>query len=541
MVSSTSVNRQGISLLLGQLALERGLISSAQLRSALEEQSLEGSRIGLQARRLGEILISRRHLTDSCLEGLLRDQKAALSRPAPAAREDSFLGILLVRIGAVPPRHVDRCLRLQAEAAERKEGAVPRLGEILVQQGFASAEVIAQALAMQKKTILACDSCAARCNVEAFDPSRTYPCATCPGHLEPVLAFEKVQVDDSTVIISLEEESSGGSREGAGKEPRLQLLGKYTIVRKVGKGGMGVVYEALDRDLDRKVALKLLMTRGMNPEEIAVDEQRFLREARLCARLPKHPHIVSVYDAGAIDGTRYMAMEYIEGKSLAEGCRSGAIPLHDQMVLLRDVALGVHHAHEHGVIHRDLKPQNILLDGTGRPHITDFGLARSADRGGGATLTADGMVLGTPGYMSPEQARGLKSVDRRTDVYSLGVMLYEMISGRVPFLGRTAVEVLAKIIQDPVPRPSAFRPGHAAPPCDPVLEAIALKALQKDPADRYPTAIALADDLSLWLAGWPVEAPLPAPAPDPAPTSPPLQLPPRRRLRRRKRFGGRRG
>src|ERR1043166_9187370 len=189
-------------------------------------------------------------------------------------------------------------------------------------------------------------------------------------------------------------------------------LGKYSLLRQVGRGGMGVVYEAIDTALNRRVALKLMIpVSHLDPEEAAQDEQRFLREGHLAAGLPKHPNMVGVYEAGVIDGKRYLAMEFIDGESLSEWCEKGKKSRRAEVALLRDAAMGVHHAHEQGIIHRDLKPANILVDTRDCPHISDFGLAKMVGPKGQVSLTNSGFIVGTPAYISPEQARGLETVD----------------------------------------------------------------------------------------------------------------------------------
>ena len=271
--------------------------------------------------------------------------------------------------------------------------------------------------------------------------------------------------------------------------PRARL-GKYELLRQVGRGGNGVVYEALDTALGRKVALKI-----PSADPGAAEAQRFLAEARLAAALPKHPHVVTVYDAGVAEGVCYIAMEFVEGRSMGEWRRAAAPDLPEQVRLLREVALAVEHAHRHGVIHRDLKPANILVGADGRPRVTDFGLAVPVDGTAPDGRGAERQVRGTPSYMSPEQARGLETVDPRSDVYSLGVMLYEMVAGHVPFRGRTAVEILRKAVNDPVPPSPRFTApgGHAR--LRRALEGVCRKALEKDRALRYSTAGEFAEDL----------------------------------------------
>ncbi|HYE99383.1 MAG TPA: protein kinase [Planctomycetota bacterium] len=284
-------------------------------------------------------------------------------------------------------------------------------------------------------------------------------------------------------------------------------FGKYMLLRELGRGGMGIVYEAVDSTLNRKVALKTMVPNPLQDPELARQErERFLREGQLAARLPKHPHLVGLYEAGVVEGRRYLAMELVDGRPLAEWAAAGA-SLRDRVAVLRDAARAVHHAHEQGVIHRDLKPANILVDGRSRAHVTDFGLAKMVGQDTQISITSPGFIVGTPAYISPEQAQGLKSTDRRTDIYALGVMLYEAITGRPPFMGETAIEILMKAVKNPVPTPSTVL--RNAGPVDPALERICLKALAKKPEERYATAEAFADDLTRWLDGREVKVVLP--------------------------------
>jgi predicted Ser/Thr protein kinase len=294
------------------------------------------------------------------------------------------------------------------------------------------------------------------------------------------------------------------------EERKTAVLGKYTLDKELGRGGMGIVYEALDRELGRKVALKtLLLSPNADAVESQQEEDRFLREAKLTAKLPKHPNIVSVYEAGIIDGRRYLAMELIEGRSFGKWRKSGTPTIRRQVEILRDVAVAIHHAHQQGVVHRDLKPENILLDDREQPHVSDFGLAKSVSQDVSLSLTATGTVIGTPSYMSPEQALGLKSADHRIDIYAMGVMLYEILTGQQPFTGETAIEILLKASKNPVPPPSSILKAGLG--IDKALENICLKCLAKKPEDRYSTAEALATDLTRWLKGDSVHVALPPP------------------------------
>jgi tRNA A-37 threonylcarbamoyl transferase component Bud32 len=278
----------------------------------------------------------------------------------------------------------------------------------------------------------------------------------------------------------------------AGAPRRVRYFGDYELVEEIAHGGMGVVYKARQKSLDRLVALKMILRGELaTPHELA----RFRAEAEAAANLD-HPHIVPIYEVGEHDGQQYYAMRFIAGTSLAGHPRSDARTEARRLVT---VAGAVHHAHRRGILHRDVKPSNILVDAAGTPYVTDFGLAKRVDVQ--RSLTETGVPVGTPRYMAPEQAAGRKDLTVAADVYSLGVVLYERITGRVPFGGETVLEVLRQVREAEPPRPSALAPG-----LDRDLETVCLKCLEKDPAKRYPTAEALAEELRRWLRGEPIEA-----------------------------------
>jgi serine/threonine-protein kinase len=270
----------------------------------------------------------------------------------------------------------------------------------------------------------------------------------------------------------------------------------YRVEAVLGHGGMGVVYRAWHLRLDRPVALKMLLT-GVHarPQEL----ERFLREAQAVAGL-RHPNIVQVYDVGDVDGRPYFTMELVEGGSLADRLQKVPQPARQVAALVATLAEAVHAAHQSGIVHRDLKPANILLTADGTPKVTDFGLARRLEGNGGLTLS--GAALGTPSYMAPEQARGNKSaIGPATDVYALGTILYEGLTGRPPFHGETPTATMQQVVADePVP-PSRLNPQV---PRD--LATICLKCLHKEPGKRYPSAAALAEDLRRFLRGEPIVA-----------------------------------
>jgi serine/threonine protein kinase len=273
-------------------------------------------------------------------------------------------------------------------------------------------------------------------------------------------------------------------------------FGDYTVVCEIGRGGMGVVYRARQQSLNRVVALKMILPGALASGD---DLQRFRIEAEATAGL-KHPRIVTVHEVGEVEGCHYYSMDFIEGISLAQKLKDGPLSSRSAARYVQTVAKAIHHAHRKGILHRDLKPSNILLDAEDEPHVTDFGLAKRM--GGDSGQTRTGAVLGTPSYMAPEQAGGkLKELGPATDVYGLGAILYECLTGRPPFQAATPVDTVMQVIErDPAP-PSLVNPGVERD-----LETICLKCLEKHAANRYASAEELADDLRRYLDGESIRA-----------------------------------
>ena len=272
-------------------------------------------------------------------------------------------------------------------------------------------------------------------------------------------------------------------------------FGKYELLGEIGRGGMGVVFKARQKELNRFVALKMIVGSHLASAELV---GRFHAEARAVAQL-QHPHIIQVYEAGTVQGQHYFAMQYVDGTSLEHWVREDRDKLADGVRMLADIARAVDVLHRQGIIHRDLKPSNILIDRHSHAYLTDFGLAKCLQEAGPQTMT--GVVLGTPSYMSPEQAAGKKEVGPLSDVYSLGAILYEMLTGRPPFQEETALDTLVQVVEG-----EPLLPRHLNPRVPAALEWVCLKCLEKDPARRYSTALALAEDLERYLDGEPVEA-----------------------------------
>ncbi len=288
-----------------------------------------------------------------------------------------------------------------------------------------------------------------------------------------------------------------------------QTVGAYRIVEQLGSGGMATVYKAYHAALDRYVAIKVMHPAFKGDAGFLA---RFQREARVVARL-EHPHIVPVYDYAEHEGSPYLVMRFVEGETLKARLQRGQLTLPEILDVARPMGEALTYAHAQGVLHRDIKPSNVLLTAEGKVFLTDFGLARIV-QAGESSLTRDALV-GTPYYISPEQAIGKSELDARTDIYSFGVVLYELLTGRVPFQSDTPFAVIHDHIYTPLPLPTAVNPNLPA-----ALERVLLKAMAKEPADRYDSALDLAAAVQDAVTGAAL-----APPARPAPAAPPVSAP----------------
>ena len=403
-----------------------------------------------------------------------------------SSERDLVVARVCLEKGYATPEQVQECLK-QASSSEHTFRPVEA---VLRRYGYISEEVYRELAAVQRS---------------AREAARPRTCATCgtdySSDLCPKCVAGFAQAPESVLLgdeAALRSDRSPGPLdpeiEKAAADP-ANRFGKYILLRELGAGGMGIVFKAWQTDLRRMVALKFI--RGVEAHQ---DLERFFSEAQLSATL-SHPGIAPIYESGVHEGKHFFAMQYVEGARLDQFLAATPRPaLRKAVEILAHVAEAVEYAHEHGIIHRDLKPANVMVDGRGRAFVLDFGLAKSVRTG--SSLTGSGFAVGTPSYMSPEQAQGeTDRIGPRSDVYALGAILYEISTGRPPFIGDQLVQILVDVVQrEPVP------PRKLNPKIHPELETVALKALEKDPIRRYSTAGEFAADLRRWLDGEPVLA-----------------------------------
>ena len=340
-----------------------------------------------------------------------------------------------------------------------------------------------------------------KCGAKIFSDAPEALCPRCVlksalGNFPDASVAGGVDPGRSDTPSAADENGAPNNKKTARAAELLGELGDYELLEEVGRGGQGVVFRARQKSLNRTVALKVI---SLGQWASKAHLKRFRLEAEAAARL-EHPGIVPIHEVGERDGSCYFSMKFVEGGQVDEVVRRTPMSIRQAVELIAKVARTVHYAHEHGILHRDIKPGNILLDAKGEPHLTDFGLARLVESESSVTQTLD--VLGTPSYMAPEQAVGNNAaVSSATDVYALGAVLYQLLTGQPPFAGGATYETI-KLLLDTEPR----QPRQLNPKIDRDLSTICLKCLEKDPRRRYSSALALAEDLEHWLKHEPIQA-----------------------------------
>ncbi len=468
-------------LLLGALAVREGLVTPEALQEALATQERSPSR------RLGEILTDRFVLSRADLARLVESQSRAFGEDP-----DGPLGRLLIARGLATPFPIHEALRFQGRLIEAGVKPVPRLGEILVKRGVLTSASLSTALQLQSFLLYRCPACGARIE---FQPGPTASaCAACGAQVPPLLAkmaaalHAVLDEEASAHAVALPDEVLAGALDPA------RRFGRFVLLDILGRGGSGFVHRAWQLDVNRLVALKRLprtaARKGGEPTPFgdAEDVKRFLTEMRAVAELA-HPNIVPILDAGVAEGCFYYTMPLVEGASLDRRLQDGPLPPAEALAVARDLARALEAAHRRGILHRDVKPGNVLLDRAGKPWLIDFGIARIARLGDPAY--ARGVIVGTPAYMPPEQALGdMEKLDARCDVYGVGALLYEMLAGCAPFAGLSS-EAVVSILPLRGPEPL----GSLAPGLPSELRDVVERAMARDRESRQRDAGALAEEL----------------------------------------------
>ncbi|HVE40436.1 MAG TPA: serine/threonine-protein kinase [Planctomycetota bacterium] len=521
-------------LLLGKIALREGLITREQLFDCLQAQERNPSK------SIGSIMVARGYLRNEDVERLVEIQKKAFESGPEGTptqnRRSVLLGKILVDRGLATEYQVNECLRLQGRMSELGINPVPQLGEILLRRNYVDKAALETALQLQNLQLYTCPECNAAIEItDATTPREEIKCKACGAGVPFLFAKMATAVKEALDEASREHDVELPDEVRLAAAEPSKCFGRYVLIKEIGRGGAGIVYKAWQQDLNKVVALKILPHESdtaagvKTPFGDVEDVKRFYNETRAHADL-SHPNIVPILDFGAVDNHFYYTMKYIEGVTLDGVVREGiderafqttfvtdiskvqeemrrdtarivrgkGMPLRKALELIRDLTLAVDFAHERGVYHRDIKPANIIIDRNAKPWLMDFGLAKVIQIGDSAYVK--GVIMGTPYYMPPEQALGdMEQVDNLSDIYSLGAVLYEMVSGYCPYTGKTPDEVLAALVKE---SPEPLLSHVPSLPAD--VASIIEKAMAREKSRRYPIAKALAEDIENYLASRPL-------------------------------------
>ncbi|HZE99776.1 MAG TPA: serine/threonine-protein kinase [Planctomycetota bacterium] len=444
------------------LAVSRKMVDRSTADRALHLLDARDSQISL-----GELLLQLGHINADQFKELMAAHHASALPADTAINESQLFGEAVISRGLATPDQVNDALREQAELAGK--GTFKNLGELLIVKKILTSDQVKGLIHEQDQVIMLCPSCGEKYNVLKQWMGK----AKCPS--------------DSSLLAEIQTSASVGvaATLGAGGDtpgsPIGMEAGGCRIVELIGRGSMGAVYKAKHVGLNRYVAVKLLPSVSNDPELV----KRLLFEARAIAKL-EHPNIVQVYDVGFQRGYFFIVMQLLKGETLEERvAEMGALPVPTALDIITDVAQGLAAAHAKGIVHRDLKPANIMLTEDGKARLTDFGLAQDAENPDGR----EGLIVGTPYYMSPEQWLGHKA-DERSDLYSLGVILYQMVTGHRAFAGETVNELMHQHLKVVAPSPKHYDPELADGLC-----AMIKKMISKPPKKRYPNVPEFLDDL----------------------------------------------